>query len=190
MAENLRKLVHAAALLVPLLAELTSTTVVLSALGLVTGLYVLEEYLRLKGKRLPLITSFTLKMSTPNEKTQFISRPAYLALGVILALLIFPKHLAYASIAIVAVGDPVAAYVGERFGHWRIGHKSLEGFAAGLGAAFLATMFLFSPVVSFVGSTVGMLFELFAGIDDNLTMPLGAGAAMTLMSILWPQIAI
>ncbi len=172
------------------MTELTSKTVVLAALGSVTGVYILEELLRLRGKSVPLITAFTLKMCHPDETTHFISRPVYLAVGVILALLIFPENVAYASITILAVGDPVAGYVGEKFGRRHIRQKSLEGFAAGLTAAFFATLLLVPPFLGFVGSTAGLLIELLGGLDDNLTMPLIAGAAMILTSLFWPSMVI
>ena len=184
MASVQRNLVHASALLVPVLVEATSKILIMAALSILTAVYVLEEFLRLRGRNLPLVTQFTLKMSRPNEKTHFITRPVYLAAGVILALLLFPKSIAFASIVIVGIGDPVAAYVGAKFGRKRIGGKTLEGFMAGSIAAFLATLFVIAPIIGAIGSIAGMLIE-FAGIfDDNFTIPVGAGIAMIAASSL------
>ena len=182
MAEKARKAVHLLALLVPLISELTSKTLVLVALSIITILYLLEELLRLKGHRLPIITPFTLKMSRPEERASFIIiRPAYFAIGIILALVLYPSRIAYASICIGAVGDSVAAIVGERFGRTRIvRRKTVEGFAAGLTAAFLLASFLVSPFIALLGAVGGMLMELLDVPDDNLTMPIVAGALMSL----------
>jgi dolichol kinase len=179
-----RMTVHACALLVPLLVESTSKSLVLIALVAATLLYVLSEILRLKGKELPLITRFTLRLSLDDERTHFVVAPVSLSAGVILSLLLFPENIAYASIATAAVGDLVAAYVGERFGRTRVGRRTLEGFAAGLVASFLAASLWVSPSLAIVGSATGMLFELIGILDDNLTIPIGAGSAMFIASIL------
>jgi dolichol kinase len=181
---DLRKLVHLSALLVPVLTEVTSKTVVLTAICIIAIVYTLEELLRLKGRRLPIITSFTLRMSRPEETVRFIIRPIYLAVGIILALVLFPSRIAYASICIVAVGDPVAAYVGGKVGRRPVRQKkTLEGSVAGFIASFLVAFIIVSPVVALVGSAGAMLMELLDIPDDNLTMPIAAGALMMLATL-------
>lgn len=180
MAVNYRPLVHLSAILVPVLIEATSKTLTLAALCLVTVGYVAEELLRIRGHRVPLLSTFTLRMGRPNERDQFIARPVFLALGVIMVLLLFPRYVAYAAIVIVAVGDPVAGYVGARFGRRHVGRRSWEGFAAGTFAAFVPTLFLVPPLVGAVGAIAGMMLELIGIVDDNLTIPLGSGAVMFL----------
>ena len=176
-----RMLVHASSLLVPVLAETISKGTVVAALAGVTAVYIVSESVRIKGGKIPLITSFTLRMSHQREDTQFIAEPAYLAVGIMLALTVFPKGIAYASICIVAVGDPVAAYVG-RIGRVHIGKKTLEGFVAGLIGSLLVASYFIAPPVGAVGATIAMLLELSGIFEDNLTMPLGAGVAMILAS--------
>ena len=181
MTENARKAIHLLALLVPPVSELTSKSLVVDALFIITIVYVLGEVLRLKGHGLPIITPITLKMSRPEERKGFILRPAYFAIGIILALVLYPSAIAYASICILAVGDSVAAIVGERFGHRRIvRRKTVEGFAAGLTAAFLLASFLVAPFIALLGAVGAMIMELLDVPDDNLTMPIVAGALMTL----------
>jgi len=176
--------VHVSALLIPYLTEATSKSIVVTALITVTALYLVSEALRVKGERLPLITEFTLRMSREDERTHFIAVPVYLAAGVILSLLLFPKSIAYASITIVAAGDPVASYFGQRFGRTRIGRKTLEGFAAGLIVSFAGALLWVYPNLALVGSAAGMLLELLGISDDNLSMPIGAGLAMVIASFL------
>jgi dolichol kinase len=181
LVEKARKFVHLLALLVPPLSELVSKPFVLAALSIITIVYLLEEVLRVKGHCLPIITPFTLKMSRPEERTHFIMRPAYFAIGIILALILYPSAIAYASICIVAVGDSAAAIVGGRFGHRRIvRRKTVEGFAAGLTAAFLLASLFVSPLIALLGAIGGMIMELIDVPDDNLTMPIAAGALMLL----------
>ena len=184
MKNKARMAVHACTLLIPFLVVSTSKSVVLAALSAVTLLYVLSEVLRLRRRELPLITWFTLTMSSDAEREHFISAPASLSIGVILSLLLFPENIAYASIATAAVGDLVAAYVGERYGRTHIGRRTLEGSAAGFAASFLVASLWVSPSLAIVGSAAGMLFELLGILDDNLAIPIGAGSAMFIASIL------
>lgn len=182
---DLRKLIHGCALLVPILTEVTSKTIVLTALCIIVVVYAVEEALRLKGRRVPVITSFTLRMSRQEETGRFIVRPVYLAAGVILALLLFPPKIAYASIGIVAVGDPAAAYVGGKFGRIHIRpNKTFEGLIAGLVLAFLLASIIVYPVAALAGASGAMLMELLDVPDDNLTMPVAAGALIFLVGIL------
>ena len=129
-------------------------------------------------------------MSRSNERNHFVTAPVFLAVGIILVLLIFPRNIAYASIVIVAVGDPLAAYVGGRFGRTHVGRKSLEGFAIGTFAAFALTLFLVPPSVGAIGSMVGMTLELAGILDDNLTIPLGSGTVMYLATIILAHAAV
>jgi dolichol kinase len=129
-------------------------------------------------------------MSRSNERNHFITPPVFLAVGIIFVLLVFPRTIAYASIGIVAVGDPLAAYVGGRFGRRHVGRKSLEGFAIGTLAAFALTLFLVPPSIGAIGSIAGMMLELAGVLDDNLTIPLGSGTAMYLATALLTHAAV
>lgn len=184
MKRSYRTVVHVSALLIPLFAEASSKTIVLASLIAITACYILSESLRLMGKQLPVITGFTLKMSRVGESEHFIAQPVFLAVGTILSLILFPKNIAYASIAIVAVGDPVATHVGGKFGQRCIGRKTLEGFAAGLVASFAAASVWVSLDLAVVGSVTGMLLELLGTLEDNLTMPLGAGSTIVIARVL------
>ena len=178
-----RKLIHFSALLVPILDEVTSRTIVLALLFAIVVVYTVEEVLRIKGRPLPVLTSFTLRMCKPEEAGRFIVRPIFLAIGIITSLVLFPTKIAYASIAVVAVGDPVAAYVGEKWGrrHLRL-NKTLEGSIAGLALSFLVASIFVHPAAALLGAATAMLVELVDIPDDNLTMPIAAGVIMLLES--------
>ena len=184
MTSNFRIVVHASVFLIPFLVEATSKSTVTVALAATTLVYVLSEALRRNGKRVPLITRFTLAMSRENESPHFVAAPVYLALGVILSLLVLPENIAYASLTIAAVGDPMASWVGNRFGRMRVGRKTAEGFAAGLLASFVGALLWVPPYLALIGSLAGMSLELLEFLDDNLTIPIGAGSAMLVTSIL------
>jgi len=164
--------------------EVTLKVWVLVGLGIVTAVYAVEEVLRVQGRHTPLVSRFTLRMSRPSESRRFIAAPIFLSLGIMLALSIYPRNIAYASICVVALGDPVAGFVGRRFGHNHVGRKTLEGFVAGWIVAFLSTLIFVSAVTGVIGSMAGMLMELSGFLDDNLTLPLACGAAMFMVNVL------
>jgi dolichol kinase len=184
LTSKFRIVVHISTLLIPFLAEATSKSIVLVALIATTVVYSVSEALRLRRKTVPLITRFTLAMSREDESGDFVTAPIYLAAGVVLSLLAFPKNIAYASIMIVALGDPVASYFGRKLGRIHVKRKTLEGFAAGLIVSFAAALFWVPPHLALTGSLAGMLLELLRIPDDNLTIPIGAGSTMLIMSIL------
>jgi hypothetical protein len=76
---KLRKFVHLSALLAPILAEVTSKTLVLRAMCVIIAIYILEETLRLNDRQVPILTSFTLRMSHPEETTGYITFTSRLA---------------------------------------------------------------------------------------------------------------
>ena len=178
LSELFRKAIHLSAVLVPILTEMTSKALVLTALVIITIVYCFGELLRVEGRTLPIITTFTLRMSRPQEGTHVIVRPIYFAVGIIVTLLLFPSTIAYASIMILAVGDPVAALVGERVGRLHVRKKTVEGSLAGLIASFILTSITVSPFTALIGSGGGMLMEFIDEPDDNLTMPIISGALM------------
>lgn len=108
--------------------------------------------------------------------------------GVLIGLLLFHTEVALASIVILAVGDPAASVVGQRWGRIRIGEKSLEG-AAGFGVCAMAAGVFFQgfwPGLSFVifsvGALTGAVVEcLPLRIDDNLILPLTTGLSMEIL---------
>ena len=184
MTSKFRSAVHASALLIPFVVEVTSKSTVVIVLVATTAAYILSEALRLRAKSVPLITRFTLVMSREDESPGLVAAPIYLAVGVVLSLLAFPKNIAYASVTIAAVGDPVASYFGRRLGRIHLREKTLEGFAAGLIVSFAAALLWVPPHLALLGSAAGMLLELLGLLDDNLTIPIGAGSAMLITSIL------
>jgi dolichol kinase len=93
----------------------------------------------------------------------------------------------------LAFGDPVASYVGVRFGRNKlIGHKSLQGSIAAfmvctvITYTFLARKDLMTDriwVISIMGGLIGALSELIpiADLDDNLTLPILSATGLWLI---------
>lgn len=121
----------------------------------------------------------------PIMRKNELDKPAgttYLLTGVIFIGIIFPQEIVGLSLLFLAFADPIASYVGIRYGRDKIfGHKSVQGFMAAFFVCFAATfIFLYLKnvsdyilTVSLIAALIGALAELVpvAKIDDNFTMP-------------------
>ncbi len=119
--------------------------------------------------------------------------PILYFIGILLALQLFPKDIALASIAILAFGDSASHLVGKYFGtikHPLSSKRVLEGSLAGLIAGFVGAAFFVAPLEAFVAALAGMIIEVLEIevnrqlVDDNVTVPLAAGTAMIVLRVL------
>ncbi len=108
-------------------------------------------------------------------------------IGVFIALLLFPKDIAMASIMVLALGDSVSHLYGLHFGkvkHPLSNTKFLEGTIAGLIAGFIGALVFLPWHEAFFASLAAMTFEAIEikigaqQVDDNLIVPFVAGAAV------------
>ncbi len=127
------------------------------------------------------------RVAHPHERFRVNSATWYTTALLALALSV-PLALAMAAVGILGIADPAAALVGRRFGRVRLMHgRTLEGtlafFATGtLTALVLLTTFWSQPwtsalFVAACASLLGAITELVSRtFDDNLSIPLAAGA--------------
>ena len=102
------------------------------------------------------------------------------------------------SVLFLALGDPLAAVVGSRWGKTRlIGKKSLEGALAcftgsSIAAGFFAWGYMdqsisVSIVTALVGGLISTVAELIpAPVDDNFTIPVLSATLLLLASQVFP----
>ncbi len=100
-----------------------------------------------------------------------------------MAIILFEKRVAIASLFFLIVGDQMASLAGKKFGKHRIYGKTWEGtIACSLSCLGLSLPIL--PVgAALIGSISAALSELFISryVDDNLSIPLVSGAVMSLV---------
>jgi dolichol kinase len=102
------------------------------------------------------------------------------------------RSIAPLALYFMAVADPTAAFVGERWGRHHFGKGTVEDSTAFLGAALVVSALLLAikldmpyPVM-LVGAFAATLVEaLPEWLDDNLTVPLAGGGAMALAAQTW-----
>ena len=183
----MRESIHMSGVLVPaislyLLPSFTTAFLIL----LITLLYIASEFARIEGINFPVISSVTRRAATKPEIHEFVTAPIFFAAGIMLALLLFPVPISYASIAIFAFGDGAATLFGRKLGRTVFPFnkgKRLEGTIFGFIFALLgAFLFLGNPWKALIGATVGMIVEaLPTPISDNLTIPLASGLVLMIL---------
>ncbi|MBI2952999.1 MAG: hypothetical protein HYY30_01700 [Chloroflexi bacterium] len=187
----LRHLFHlCAGSIPPLLALVLTREWLLIFLGTVAAIFVTIEVLRFLIA--PLNQRLISRFAGASEafKEHETARPigsTYFMVGAFFTLLFFPRDIAVAALFFSAVGDAVAATVGERYGRTRLGSKSAEGTVAFFVSALIVGGILIvaglrlNLVTVAVGALVAALVELIPiPFDDNLTIPLISASVMAL----------
>ena len=186
-----RRLFHIGACsAIPLLGIFLSSTAMIALLATLSGLALLVEVSRLRVPGLNQVLVRWLRPVLKETEDRRITGATYIAISALVAFLVFDKPVAIVALFFLSLGDPVAALVGSRMGGVRVFGKSPAGtlafLAVGVAAASLLSV---AGVVSFhwalaAGAGVAAVVELAPSIlDDNLTIPLISGAAMTWMGV-------
>ncbi|MEA2030603.1 MAG: SEC59/DGK1/VTE5 family protein [candidate division Zixibacteria bacterium] len=185
--ELLRKATHLGALVIPcgyFLLQL-SRIQMLAIMVPVTILMIIIDISRLRNWRFwkNFAGKITYGMVRAHESAGDFTGATYILLAVCIAVALFSKPIAIAALFLIIVGDTLAALVGRRFGRHKFRGKSLEGS----GACLLGTVAVIFVVpelavpIGLVGAVVATVVEaLPLGIDDNITVPLLSGLAMTI----------
>ncbi|MCH7690217.1 MAG: hypothetical protein IIA17_04120 [candidate division Zixibacteria bacterium] len=126
-------------------------------------------------------------MLRKHEQDGDLTGASYILLTASVSIALFSKPVAIAAISFIIVGDVAAALIGRKFGRTKIGNKTLEGSLGCLAATFLVAVFApgISLQVALLGALVATLVEAWPmGVDDNVSVPLLSGLAMTMFIVL------
>ncbi|MGZ3691247.1 MAG: diacylglycerol/polyprenol kinase family protein [Pseudobdellovibrio sp.] len=116
----------------------------------------------------------------------------YLLTGTLVITLLFNTGVVSLSLLFLAFADPIASYVGIKYGKDKIfGHKSVQGFIAAFAVcSVLCFIFLYYNqvqehllVVSLFAGLIGALAELIplGKLDDNFSMPVLSSLGLSLL---------
>ncbi|MBI2107604.1 hypothetical protein HYT54_00600 [Candidatus Woesearchaeota archaeon] len=143
---------------------------------------------------LPVWSWLLSKLEREKDMKRFPGKGAiFYLIGCFIAISLFPKDIATASILILAFGDSVSHLSGLHYGSVRNPlnkKKFLEGALFGFVSALIPSLMLLRPAEAFAGSLAAMAIEAIEiklgadMIDDNLTIPVGAGIAIYAVRIL------
>lgn len=199
-----RKSIHFSGLILPILYLWLDRGFLLLLVGSLTCGALLVEFGKWKS---PRFRAFFFRVFSPllrtHERQGAITGATYYLISTLLCIHFFDKPLAIVCIFFMVLGDMSAALVGKRWGKTKlIGEKSLEGSLAcfvvctAISLVFfyfpethlwklppLATAHRFHPLLGIGGAFIATVVELLPfRLDDNLTVPLIAGAVMQVLS--------
>ncbi len=187
--ELLRKTIHLASLVIPILYAFIDPFTMLEIMLAVTTLWVFCDVLRRKNKRLAALTAIVFgKMLREHESTR-LSGASYMLLSACLCLVLLPKIVFITAFAILSVSDTAAALIGRRYGKHPYVDKTVEGTVAFMVSAMIVIMVIGLIIQAHIGFYIAGLFaavisahvELISNrikIDDNFSIPLSVGAVM------------
>ena len=179
---------------IPLVALLFNSSEMVALMAGLSSVALLAEGARFLLPGANRVLMRWLKPLLRESERRRITGATYIALSSLVAFLLFDKPVAIAALFFLSLGDPLAALVGTHmgsmFGLRRFYGKSPVGTLAFLTVALTAAGVLSaSGVVPFhwglvAGAAIAAIVELVPlMVDDNVSIPLVSGAAMTLMGV-------
>jgi dolichol kinase len=186
-SELLRKSLHMAIALVPTLAALNIQLTMVALAGGVL-FYSWSEAMRISGYRIPVVTEVTHRASRGKDMEGMVLGPVTLAIGAMLALMLYPDPVSTIAIYALAFGDGFASLVGRMWGSISLPSnrkKTFEGSFACFTAVFLITVRYFdNPFQAVAVALAAALIEsLPLGDMDNVVLPFGVGMMTELIML-------
>ena len=185
--ELFRKAIHLIALIVPISYSLYGKhfTLLLVGTGLAIAAMVeiLKKFLQRFFNKFESMFGHLLR---PHELTG-ITGATYLLLSSFICVLFFDQWIALVCLYFLLIADALGALVGRLWGkHYIFHHRSYEGCFVFLIACFVIVFTVpgVPLLLAIPGVVVAFLIDVYVqGVDDNLTIPVGAGLFMQLMQI-------
>jgi dolichol kinase len=176
-----RALFHVSGSLIPLIYLLMGKTSVLIVTASFLALLVVLDLLRIKG----LLKSGFVQNQLKEKESKSPTGSIFYLVSCLLAILLFDKLIASASIFVLAISDPLSSIIGRRWGKRPFFGKSMEGTGAFLFSSLIILGCFHFKTPALIGAAcVATAVELFTSrfVDDNLTIPLVTGVALTILT--------
>jgi dolichol kinase len=121
----------------------------------------------------------------------------YLVTGVIFSYILYMFGIVhilifFAGVLIACFSDALAALIGRSFGTHEVKClgdqiKTVEGFIAGIGSAYLIGFFTIGPIYAFFGAIIFFLLDYFPTlIADNILNPIIITLTITILYLILP----
>lgn len=183
-----RKLIHLSSAAFPIAYWATDRQFMLWVLVPLAVVAIVAETLRRVSPGFRAFIDGWLGRVLRKAEAQTLTGATYVTIGTLLTIAVFPeKQIAITVLLLLSVSDALASLVGIRFGTVRFLAKSLAGSAAFFLSAAAIALYMLpdARLVALVGALVGTIVEALPlkigehKLDDNLSIPLITGAAMT-----------
>lgn len=153
-------------------------------------------FVDLLRQRIPHINKMILRyfgMLMRDREEANLTGTSYMAIGIFITVALFPTNVVKMSLLFLAVADPLASYVGIRYGKDKIfGRKSLQGSTAAflictvVSAVYFVSQDLMTErlvIVSLLSGLIGAISEALpvGKLDDNLVMPVVSSSLLLLL---------
>jgi dolichol kinase len=183
-----RWLLHASygvAVTLALLGLAPGRWVAVSALCIVLAAQVAVEWLRLRYEAVNRLFMAAFRRLVLRSEVATVASSTWYTAGAIVALAVLPREAALSGILILALADPAASLVGQRWGRHPMLGGSLEGMASFTVVAVGVLLVHHEPLVALLAAPPAAIVERLSGrLDDNLVMPIASGAIVWLLSLL------
>ena len=155
-----------------------------------SAVFIVFDFLRLRFRTINKLAFSVFGPVMRKHEADSLAGSTYMAIGVLIIAFIFPKPVVKLTLFFLAAADPLASYIGLKYGKDRIiGKKTLQGsMAAFVACTVIAFIFYHSAgmmqgrlvVASLFSGVIGALAELIpvGKLDDNFTFPLFASSAL------------
>jgi|GEM_PF-1429857 len=195
----LRTLYHGFGLVIPTIyLTLVTDRILFSGILLASFLgFFTADILRFIWPAWNKLITRTLKGFIKSDEATRFNGSTYYFLSTTLVIYFLHPYIAATAIFMLSVGDAFACLVGRRFGTIKLfgGEKSLQGFLALFLSAFAVGLILLPWKLSIIGAFAAAAVEVFPfhlivgkklarWLDDNATIPITSGWAMTGAAVL------
>lgn len=186
--ELIRKSIHALIALIPSIAAVVGAEAALGVLAAGSIVYTYAETMRRSGHQILIISRITALASRRRDLDRFVLGPLTLALGAMMALMLYPATIAAIAIYALAFGDGLSSVVGKFWGRTVLpltGGKTLEGSLSCMLAVLITTYAVTGrPMESIAIAVSATLLEALPTKDmDNFILPVGVGAVATIVML-------
>ena len=157
----------------------------LLTLGGAVVLLLALDLARLSTPRLNVLFFWAFgRLASPREARGIASSTWY-AVGILLAVALFPRPEAIAGILVLGLGDPAAAFVGRTFGRRPFLGGTLEGSVAFFATSAVVLAFQFPwPAALLAALSASFAERRSWPLDDNLTVPVVCAGVLSGMGLL------
>ena len=123
-----------------------------------------------------------LRILIRESERKNLNTATYFILACFLCILFFEKRVAVTAMLFLSLGDPIAAFIGSKYGTIRFFDKSLQGSLACFFTCFFTAQWIMPLPVAFWAALSATVFELLSSrINDNISIPVFSGLSMTLL---------
>ena len=194
--EIYRKAIHLSSLWIPVVIYLTHSGFAVALFASLLVGDVVFEYANFR--RYPwaraifrVLFSRTMRNQETIHANFCASGSMYVLAAAIVCVILFSKPVAMVAMTVMLISDTAAALFGKAYGSRKLyKNKSLEGASAFFVSALVVNM-LYAPIYQFnvasvVACALATLVEIFEDkldIDDNFSVPLVVGMALTFLNL-------